>query len=68
MDKVVLLIGIGFVLFGGISIWNKEVNRIKFNNKVFNNRIEELKEIITNKDITYRARIEELLYMKDKFY
>ena len=68
MDKILLVIGIILVLYGGISIWNREINRTHFNNKVFNNRISELKEIITDKDITYNARIEELLYMKNKFF
>ncbi len=68
MDKVILIVGCAFVIWGSVSIWMREMDRISFNNRVFNNRINEIKEIITEKDITYRARIEELLYMKNKFF
>lgn len=68
MERIILLIGVIFVLCGGTVTWYKDMNRTHFNNKAFNNRIKELKEIITDKDITYEARIEELTYMRNTLF
>lgn len=68
MINYIFLIGILITFYSGMHLWTKEINRVRFNNRVFNNRIAELKNIITDKDITYKARIEELLYMKNKYY
>jgi len=68
MDRTILLLGLIFIIYGTQSVRNKEKHRIRDNNKAFNDRILELRQIITDKDITYKARIEELIYMKNKYF
>ncbi len=51
------------MLISGIRIVDNILSREHKINLIFSNRLENLKNIITEKDITYKARIEELNYI-----